>query len=212
MQCFSPSIESQALCNYWNETTLKYLGKQHWFGINHNFNLTESDPAPLAVISPLPTHARSLLQGVWGKWDIQPVLPGKSLFKWSAIDLVGILDSKTVFWENEIAPGTSKSIQRFKEAGWIWWHLGGNRYFSFLIIRRRRDYKLNSFQTQDQILLLSSFCTCFSLTYFLGCNTGRESLDVISEITLKSKHLPWYLVGSMHMASDRLRSIKTLMF
>lgn len=129
VRCFSHSIESQARCNYWNKTTLKYLGKQHWFGINHNFNLTESDHAPLAVISPLPTHAWSLLQGVWGKWDVQPALPGKSLFKWSATDLVGILGSKRGFLENEIAPGTGKSIQRFKEVAWAWGHLGGNRYF-----------------------------------------------------------------------------------
>lgn len=46
-------------CNYWNQTTRKYLGQEHRFGINHRFNLTESDPTVLAATSPLPSHPRS---------------------------------------------------------------------------------------------------------------------------------------------------------
>lgn len=149
-------IHSRARCNYWNQTTHQYLSKQAWFGINHSFNLTANDPTLLChVSSPLPPTEP--LQGVWGKWDVQPALPGKSLFKWSAIDWVGILGSKTGFLENEIAPGTGKSIQGFAGAGWIRWHLGGKRYFSFLIILIWRDYKLSSFQRQELIPLCCRF-------------------------------------------------------
>lgn len=89
--------------------------------------------------------------------------------------------------------------------------MGGNRYYSFLIILIWKGYKLSSFQRQDLILLLLSFPTCFGLTDFIDFNTGKESWDVISEVTLKSKHLSCSLVGSMHMESDWLCSIKTLM-
>lgn len=90
--------------------------------------------------------------------------------------------------------------------------MGSSRYFSFLIILIWGDYKLSSFQRQDLILLSLSFPTCFGLSDFTGFNTGRESLDVFSEVTLKSKHLSCFLVGSMHTESDWLCSIKTLMF
>lgn len=143
---FSPSTHSWACCNYWNQAARKYLSKQHGFGINHSFNLTESDPTPLAATSPLPSHPRSRCRVSEGNETCSLALPGKSLFKWSAIELVGILGSKTGFLENEIAPGTGKSIRRFTEVGWIRWHLGGRRYFSFLIILIWRDYKLSSFQ------------------------------------------------------------------
>lgn len=57
-----------------------------------------------------------------------------------------------------------------------------------------------------------SFPTCFGLTDFIDFNRGKESWGVISEVTLKSKHLSCFLVGSMYRESDWLCSIKTLMF
>lgn len=99
-----PLLPSRAHCNYWNQTTRKHLSKQPSFGINHSFNLTESDPTPLAATSALPSHPRSRCRVSEGNETCSLALPGKSLFKWSATDLVGILGSKTGFLENEIAP------------------------------------------------------------------------------------------------------------
>lgn len=59
-QSWGVSLLPSILCNYWNQTTQsKHLSKQQRFGINQSFNLTASDPAPLAATSPLPSHPRS---------------------------------------------------------------------------------------------------------------------------------------------------------